>query len=58
LTVAWNPYLEKWTLLCGQSGGDSNLGEIWFAVGNAPEGPWSPARKVATHAMKNDNNDF
>lgn len=58
VTVAWNPYLKKWTLLCGQSGGDSNLGEIWLAVGNAPEGPWSPARKIATHAMKNDNNDF
>jgi hypothetical protein len=58
VTVAWNPYLKKWTLLCGQLGGESNLGEIWFAVGNAPEGPWSPARKVATHAMKKDNNDF
>jgi hypothetical protein len=58
VTVGWNPFLKKWTLLCGQSGGDSNLGEIWLAVGNSPQGPWSPARKVATHAMKNDNNDF
>ncbi len=58
VTVEWNPYLKKWTMLCGQSGGDSSLGEIWLAVGNAPEGPWSPAKKVATHALKKDNNDF
>lgn len=58
ITTAWNPFLKKWTLLCGQIGGDSNLGEIWLAYGNAPEGPWSPARKVATHAMPGDNNDF
>jgi hypothetical protein len=57
-TVAWNPYLKKWTMLFGQQGGESNLGEIWFATANAPEGPWRAARKVATHAMKKDNNDF
>lgn len=58
ITVAWNPFLKKWTLLCGQANGDSNLGEIWLAYGNSPKGPWSPARKVATHAMPKDNNDF
>jgi hypothetical protein len=57
-TVAWNPFLRKWTMLFGQVKGDSNLGEIWLAYGNAPEGPWSPARKVATHAMPGNNNDF
>ena len=57
-SLSWNPYLKKWLFLCGQSGGDSNLGEIWLAVANAPEGPWIAAQKVATHAMKNDNNDF
>ena len=57
-SVVWNPYLKKWTMLFGQQGGDSNLGEIWFATANAPEGPWRAAKKVATHAMKKDNNDF
>jgi hypothetical protein len=58
ITVAWNPFLKKWTMLCGQVGGDSNLGEIWLAYGDAPEGPWSSARKVVTHALPKDNNDF
>lgn len=57
-SIAWNPWLKKWTMLFGQLGGDSNLGEIWFAIANSPLGPWTNAKKVATHAMKNDNNDF
>ena len=57
-SIAWNPLLKKWTFLFNQLGGDSNLGEVWFAVANSPEGPWRDARKVATHAKKDDNNDF
>lgn len=57
-SVAWNAYLHKWTMLFGQLGGASNLGEIWFAEANAPEGPWLDARKVATHAMKDNNDDL
>lgn len=56
-SVAWNDYLKKWTLLFGQLGGDSALGELWFAVANSPEGSWSQAYKVATHAMPGNNND-
>ena len=57
-SVAWNPYLKKWTWLFGQQGGDSMLGEIWFAVANAPEGPWRDCRKVATHALRDRNMDL
>ena len=56
-SVAWNAYLRKWTLLFGQNGGDSYLGELWFSVANSPEGPWMAACKVATHAMPKNNND-
>ena len=42
-SVAWNAYLKKWTLLFGQYGGDSFLGELWFSVANSPEGPWTAA---------------
>jgi hypothetical protein len=57
-SMAWNPFLKKWTMLFGELGGKSNLGEIWFAEANAPEGPWRAAKKIATHAMKNENYDF
>ena len=57
-SVAWNPHLKKWTWLFGQQGGDSNLGEIWLAVANAPEGPWRDCRKVATHALRDRNMDL
>lgn len=57
-SVAWNPYLKKWTLLFGQKQGASNLGEIWFATAAAPEGPWVACRKVASHALKGQNMDF
>jgi len=56
-SVAWNAHLKKWTLLFGQTGGDSYLGELWFSVANSPEGPWTVACKVATHAMPKNNND-
>ena len=57
-SVAWNPMLKKWTWLFGQSLGDSPLGEIWFAVADAPEGPWRDCRKVATHALRDANMDL
>ena len=57
-SIAWNPYLHRWTFLFGQSGGTSNLGEIWLATANSPEGPWHAARKIATHTMPENNNDL
>jgi hypothetical protein len=57
-SVAWNPYLKAWVFLFGQRDGDSFLGEIWLATASAPEGPWTAARKVATHARPGNNNDL
>ena len=57
-SVAWNPYLKKWTFLFGQKLGATVVGEIWFATATAPEGPWGEARKVATHALKDRDMDF
>jgi len=57
-TVYWNEYLKKWVMIAVQNFGDSVLGEVWFARANAPEGPWGDAVKVATHAMKGNNQDF
>lgn len=57
-SVAWNPYLKRWTMLFCEQGGDSFLGEVWFATANSPEGPWVHCRKVATHARPGQNMDF
>ena len=55
---AWNDYLKCWLYVFGQQAGDSLLGEVWISTANSPEGPWSACRKVATHAMEKNNNDF
>lgn len=57
-SVAWNPFIKQWTLVFHEVGGTSNLGEVWFATANSPMGPWRAARKIATHAMEKNNNDF
>ncbi len=57
-SIAWNPYLGKWTEIFQELDGATAAGEIWFATANAPEGPWRFARKVATHFMAGNSNDF
>jgi hypothetical protein len=48
--LAWHPWSRRWLLLFTQKGGDSSyLGEIWLASAPSPTGPWTDARKVATH---------
>jgi hypothetical protein len=32
-----------------QGWGSSMVGEVWYAEADAPEGPWSRARKIVTH---------
>ena len=56
--VAWDAWADKWVMVFGQQGGSSTLGEMWVAFAHGPEGPWTDARKVATHAAKGNNNDF
>ena len=53
--LAWHPWSQRWLLLFTQKGGDSSfLGETWLASAPSPTGPWTGARKVATH----DNYSF
>ena len=48
--LAWHPWSQRWLLLFTQKGGDSSfLGEIWLASAPSPTGPWTGARKVASH---------
>lgn len=49
-SIAWNNYRKKWILVFQQKfGKPSVFGEIWYAEGKTPEGPWGPAVKVVTH---------
>ncbi|KUI64659.1 hypothetical protein VM1G_00776 [Cytospora mali] len=52
--IAWNPRLNLWISIFQQKFGDTLCGEIWYSTANAPEGPWSYCRKVATHHMNRD----
>ncbi|ROV89494.1 hypothetical protein VSDG_08519 [Cytospora chrysosperma] len=52
--IAWNQYLKLWVNIFQQKFGDTTCGEIWFSTANAPEGPWTSCRKVATHYMSRD----
>ncbi len=47
--VHWNSYRRQWVMIAEQMGGTSLLGEIWFATSDAPQGPWTWARKIVTH---------
>jgi hypothetical protein len=49
-SVNWNPYRQRWIAIFVELGGStSNLGEVWYAESERPEGPWGDAVKVATH---------
>jgi hypothetical protein len=57
-SVAWDAWAKRWLMLFDQLGGASNLGEVYVAFAASPAGPWTDARKVASHAAKGNNNDF
>lgn len=49
-SVYWNDYRKRWVLICTELNGTSSfLGEIWYAEGDQPTGPWVYARKIITH---------
>lgn len=53
--VSWNPYRGRWIHIYTENiGGPSWLGEIWYAEGDSPVGPWTWTRKIITH----DNYSF
>jgi len=46
----WNPYRRRWISIVLESYGEpSFLGEIWYAEGDTPLGPWTWARRIVTH---------
>jgi hypothetical protein len=48
-SVFWNLFLQRWVVLCAAA----TPGEIWFARGDTPVGPFGYARRVATHGDYN-----
>lgn len=49
-SVYFNAHRRKWIAIVLQIGGESSmLGEVWYAEADTPVGPWTYARKVATH---------
>ncbi|HMI90234.1 MAG TPA: hypothetical protein VK509_02670, partial [Polyangiales bacterium] len=46
----WNAYRQRFSEIVPQIGGtSSHMGEIWYAEGDTPMGPWVYTRKVVTH---------
>jgi hypothetical protein len=48
-SIQWDSFLRRWVMIVQQ-----NMGEVWFAVGDTPVGPWTYAQKIVTH----DNYNF
>ena len=48
-SVYWNEFRQRWVMLTS-----SQPGEVWFAEGDTPVGPWIYARRVVSH----DNYNF
>ncbi len=48
-TVRFNDYRKRWVMIAVQTGGTSNLGEVWYAEAPTPLGPWARATKIVTH---------
>jgi hypothetical protein len=48
-SVYFNDFRRRWIMIATEVGGTSELGEIWYAEADSPQGPWRHARKVLTH---------
>jgi len=48
-SVHWNKFRKRWIMIFHEKGGTSNLGEVWYAEGDTPSGPWVYAKKIVTH---------
>jgi len=46
---AWNMYRKRFAQMVLETGGASFLGELWYAEGDTPLGPWVYARKIISH---------
>lgn len=45
----WNAHRARFVEMVQQVGGSSFLGEVWYAEGDTPMGPWVYARKIVSH---------
>jgi hypothetical protein len=48
-SIYWNEWRRRWVIIFGELFGTSVLGEIWYAEGDTPLGPWGYAKKIITH---------
>lgn len=49
-TVRWNSFRQAWIMIALEVGGrTSHLGEVWYAEGPSPVGPFARAVRVVTH---------
>lgn len=49
-SIAWSEYRRRWILIFQQKfGKPSGFGEVWYAEGKTPEGPWGKAVKIVSH---------
>jgi hypothetical protein len=48
-SVCWNAFRRRFVMIAVELFGSSMLGEVWYAVGDSPLGPWVHARKIVTH---------
>ncbi len=58
-SCCWNHYRKRYVMIASEAMGATMLGEIWYSESDLPEGPWSGACKIITHANKPDDaHDF
>jgi len=58
-SCAWNAYRKRFIMIAAEHQGATPLGEVWYSEADRPEGPWTNATKVVTHANKpGDAHDF
>ncbi|XHR27329.1 MAG: hypothetical protein ACFUZC_15435 [Chthoniobacteraceae bacterium] len=48
-SMAWNFQRKRWLVVFQRKGGASGFGEIWYAEGTSPSGPWGKAVKIVSH---------
>ncbi len=55
----WNQYRKRYVMIASEVLGATVLGKVWYAEADHPEGPWTRACKIITHANKKDDaHDF
>ncbi len=43
-SVQWNSFRKRWVMIVQQ-----NIGEVWYAEGDSPVGPWNYSSKIVSH---------